>query len=62
MMAIFNLLFLMAFLGFLFLLIAKGPKNKPTWTGVIISLLLGLLIIYLILCWIGILGEKRNMQ
>lgn len=40
--------------------IAKGSKNNPTWKGVIISLILGLLPLYLILCFFGIMGEERN--
>lgn len=40
--------------------IVKGAKNNPTWKGVIISLILGLLPLYLILCFFGIMGEERN--
>jgi quinol-cytochrome oxidoreductase complex cytochrome b subunit len=38
--------------------IAKGAKNSPTWKGIIISLILGLLPLYLILCFFGIMGEE----
>ena len=36
-----------------------SDKNYPTWTGIIISGLLGCLVFYLILCFMGIMGEPR---
>ena len=41
-------------------LIAKGPANNPTWKGIIISALFGLLPLYLIFCFLGWMGEERN--
>lgn len=38
----------------------KGSKNQPTMKGVIISLLIGMLPLYLILCCFGVMGEERN--
>ena len=34
-------------------------KNSPTWKGIIISALLGCLPFYLILCFLGFMGEER---
>lgn len=44
-----------------FLLISK-PSNNPTWTGIIISLLTGTIVLYLLLCYWGILGEERKRE
>lgn len=38
----------------------KYSKNQPTMKGVIISLIFGLLPLYLILCICGKMGEERN--
>ncbi len=46
--------------GVFFLLISKSGKNYPTWTGIIISAIFGLLALYLILCFFGIMGEERH--
>lgn len=35
-------------------------SNQPTMTGIIISLIFGVLPLYLILCICGIMGEERN--
>ena len=35
-------------------------RSNPTLKGVIISLILGLLPLYLILCFFGIMGEPRQ--
>ena len=40
--------------------IRDGIPNTPTWKGIIISLLLGLLIPYLVCCFFGWMGEERN--
>lgn len=37
----------------------KYSKNQPTMKGVIISLILGMLPLYLILCFFGVMGEER---
>ena len=38
----------------------KGSSNQPTMKGVIISLIIGMLPLYLILCFFGVMGEERN--
>ena len=40
-------------------LITKGPSNNPTWRGIIISALIGMLPLYLVLCFLGAMGEDR---
>ena len=60
--ALLNILYA---LGFLYLLvwaikaIIRTATNLPTWSGIIISAILGMLPLYLILCYFGIMGEKR---
>jgi hypothetical protein len=39
--------------------IIQGGNNVPTWRGIIISAMLGVLPLYLFLCWIGKMGETR---
>ena len=43
-----------------FKLIIRSATNMPTWTGIIISAIVGMLPLYLILCFFGIMGEARN--
>ena len=43
-------------------LLSSNPQNTPTWTGLIISLLTGTIVIYLVLCYFGILGEERKKE
>ena len=52
---------LLLFLALAVLLSSKPDKN-PTWTGLIISLLTGTIVLYLILCYFGILGEERKKE
>ena len=52
---------LLLFLALAVLLSSKPDKN-PTWTGLIITLLTGTVVIYLILCYFGILGEERKKE
>ncbi len=40
--------------------ISKGPAKNPTWKGIIISAIFGLLPIYLIFCFLGWMGEDRQ--
>ncbi len=40
--------------------IIRAGHNTPTWTGIIISALLGMLAFYLILCFFGWMGEERE--
>lgn len=53
------IIFLIIFL--IFRAVRNGSKNKPTWEGIIISAVIGLLPIYLVLCYFGYMGEKRDM-
>ena len=43
----------------LYLAIKYGGTNNPTWKGIIISAIFGLLPLYLILCFFGVMGEER---
>ena len=38
----------------------RNATNMPTWEGIIISAILGMVPFYFILCFFGIMGEKRN--
>ena len=40
--------------------IIRSATNVPTWEGIIISAILGMLPFYLFLCFFGIMGESRN--
>ena len=40
--------------------IIKSAANTPSWTGIIISSILGCLPFYLVLCFFGIMGEERD--
>ncbi len=40
--------------------ITRGGENKPTWEGIILSAVLGLLGLYLILCYFGYMGEEKD--
>lgn len=50
--------------GILFALVlivmAVSDRNRPTWKGVVISFVIGALPIYLLLCLMGVMGEKRQ--
>ncbi|MBQ5784663.1 MAG: hypothetical protein IIW11_06765 [Bacteroidales bacterium] len=56
------LIMLLMIIGVIALIVSaiKNSKNQPTMKGVIISLIFGLLPLYLILCVLGIMGEERN--
>ena len=54
---VFSLLFL-AVWGIKALI--RNATHVPTWEGIIISALLGMLPLYLILCFLGIMGESRK--
>ena len=55
---------LMVFVLWLILAIIKAiihsATNVPSWSGVIISALLGMLPFYLFMCWMGWMGDERN--
>ena len=53
------LLLLLGLAAVIVWLLSKVAVNSPTWKGIIISALLGLLPLYLILCFFGILGEEK---
>lgn len=42
-------------------LIIRSATNMPTWQGIIISAILGMLPFYLFLCFFGLMGEERNI-
>lgn len=44
----------------LFYAVRNAAKNTPTWEGIIISALLGMLPLYLILCFFGWMGEESD--
>ena len=50
--------------GILFALVlivtAVSNRNRPTWKGVIISFVIGLLPFYLLLCLLGVMGKKKQ--
>ena len=39
----------------------NSATNNPTWQGIIVSALLGLLPFYLFFCWMGWMGKERDM-
>lgn len=49
------LIFCIAFIKAL----CNSDRNRPTWTGIIISAMFGMLPLYLVLCFFNILGEKK---
>lgn len=54
---------LLLVVGFCYLVywaIKKGGKNLPSWKGIIISAILGMLPLYLILCFFGVMGDERT--
>ena len=57
---IFAILFILGIVLLIISAICDGGKNNPTWTGIIISALLNMLVLYLVLCFLGIMGEERN--
>lgn len=56
------LLFFISFCVAVFFAIKQGGTNNPTWRGIIISALLGMLPLYLILCFFGVMGEERDYE
>ncbi len=63
-----SLFFILFIIGIIYLmvwvikLIIRSAINAPTWSGIIISAILGMLPLYLILCFFGIMGEKRDQS
>ena len=61
-LSIFLIIFV-AIVGSIYLIvniIKAGIPNTPTWKGIIISALLGMLPLYLVLCFFGVMGEDRT--
>ncbi len=57
------LICLVVFAGMIYLIvkiIKAGIPNSPTWKGIIISALLGMLPLYLVLCFFGVMGEDKS--
>ena len=44
----------------LYFAVKNGGSNTPTWSGIIISAIFGMLPLYLILCFFGVLGEEQK--
>ena len=63
-MSVVSAILTMVLLGGVIYLIGKafsiGPQKNPTWEGIIISALIGMLPLYLILCYFGYMGDDRN--
>lgn len=36
--------------------------NSPTWEGIILSAIMGMLPLYLVLCFFGVMGEPRDEE
>lgn len=51
---------IIAFLIWIIKVIINSATNIPSWKGIIISALLGMLPFYLFLCWLGWMGDERN--
>ena len=45
---------------FLYYLTRDNGRNTPAWRGIIISAIVGMLPLYLILCFFGVMGEERE--
>jgi len=63
-----GLFYILFFVGILWLILwvinsmIRNAANTPTWNGIIISAILGILPLYLILCFFGIMGEPRSLR
>ena len=57
---LFAIIMIIALLGLIVKAIISGASNNPTWQGIIISAILGMLPLYLILCWLGFMGERKR--
>ena len=51
---------IIAFIIWIVKVIISSATNTPSWQGIIISALLGMLPFYLFLCWLGWMGDERN--
>ena len=57
---VLGIIFIVAVIVFIVKLILNAPMNQPTWRGIIISALLGALVLYLILCFLGFMGKEEG--
>ena len=61
-----NLLFILILIGiiafsmWIISIIINSATNTPTWQGIIVSALIGMLPLYLFLCWMGWMGEEKK--
>ena len=57
------IIFILLLMG-VFIIVIKmlrnAKMNRPTWKGIIISALLGILPFYLVMCFLGIWGEEED--
>lgn len=49
-----------AFIIWIIKTVINCATNTPSWQGIIISALLGMLPFYLFLCWLGWMGNKKD--
>ena len=59
-LSLLKLVGIIAFLIWIIKVIINSATNIPSWKGIIISVLLGMLPFYLFLCWLGWMGDERN--
>ena len=59
MMDIYTSLLVIGFILLVIFAIIKGGRNRPTWTGIIISAIIGCLPFYLFLCFFGLMGDRE---
>ena len=57
---VLGIVIFVAIIVFIVKLIMNAPMNQPTWKGIIISALLGVLVFYLILCFFGFMGKEED--
>lgn len=59
-----EIVLILVVIGFCVLLVSvlfnSDNRNTPTWHGIIISALIGCLPLYLVLCFFGLMGERKN--
>lgn len=61
MMIVVIVLFIL-FIRWIIKMIDDDVLNRPTWKGIILSSLFGLLPLYLILCFFGVMGEEKDNE
>ena len=54
-------IFLLLLIGVIVYMVKNWEKaHLPTWKGIIISALIGLLPLYLVLCFLKVMGKERT--